>query len=118
MSTSVNQRRLPPGFENLERYVDYWGAKTTQERWQRRAAAQMEDIRTFYDDALNRADDIIKYLDSHDIDNLPEDAERLSCLLFALVNCSMSVELHGAPRAPFSPFPHGVTVLKGVSPLG
>jgi hypothetical protein len=118
MNVAVNGRGLPAGFEDLEKYVAYWGEKTSQERWQRRSAASMEDIRAFYDDVLGRADDIITYLDPYPLDDLPEEAAQLSCLLFALVNCSMAVELHGEPRAIFSPFPHGVRILKGVSPLG
>ena len=118
MNVAVAERRLPPGFEDLEKYVDYWSVKTSQERWQRRSAASMEDIRAFYDDVLARANDILAYLDPLNLDDLPEDAACLSCLLFALANCSMAVELHGAPRAPFSPFPHGVRILKGVLPLG
>jgi hypothetical protein len=118
MSAATSERRLPPGFEDLEKYVAYWGEKTSQERWQRRSAASMEDIRIFYDAMLARAEDALAHLDQHDIDNLPEDAAQLSCLLFSLANCSMAIELHGMPRAPFSPFPHGVRVLKGAWPLG
>ena len=118
MNDDITETRLPPGFEDLQKHVAYWGAKTSNERWQRRSAASMEDIRAFYDAMLARADDALNYLDPHDIDNLPEDAAQLSCLLFSLVNCSMAVELHRAPRAPFSPFPHGVRLLKGVAPLG
>jgi hypothetical protein len=109
---------LPPGFEALEIFVDYWGARTTQERWERRSGASMNEIRRFYDAVLARAGDIVKHLDPIPLHMMPEDAQRLACLLFSLANCAIAVELHKAPRAPYSPFPHGVRILKGASPLG
>lgn len=109
---------LPDGFGDLEIFVEYWGARTTQERWQRRSNASMGEIRLFYDAVLARADDIVKHLDPLPLHAMPKDSERLACLLFSLANCAIAVELHKAPRAPHSPFPHGVRILKGASPLG
>lgn len=109
---------LPAGFTDLEPLVPYWGKPTSQERWDQRSAASMEQIRDFYDRMLERSDAILAHLDPFDLDALPEPEARLFCLMLSLANCAMAVELHGAPRAPYSPFPHGVRILQGAAPLG
>jgi hypothetical protein len=114
----TDKKILPAGFDDLEHFVVDWAGSTTQERWDQRSSASMTEIRGFYDAVLERAPAILAYLDPFDIEHLPPDAARLFCLLLSLVNCSVAIELHKAPRAPFSPYPHGVRILKGAAPLG
>jgi hypothetical protein len=113
-----SSQTLPSGFEELQPYLRYWGGKTTQARWDARSSASLDDIRMFYDAVLRRADDIIKHLDPLDLKSLPGHSAALLCLFLSLANCAIAIELHGAPRAPYSPFPHGIRILKGASPLG
>jgi hypothetical protein len=74
---------LPPGFESLEPFLGYWDRPTTDERWRQRTASTMEEIRRFYDAML------------------------------ALVNASISVEMLGQPRVPYSPYPQPVRLIRG-----
>lgn len=117
-ATPAGPPLLPRGFEELEGFVAYWAAPTTQERWDRRSNAAMDEIRRFYDAVLARAQDIVAHLDPLPLHAMPEASQRLACLLFSLANCAIAVELHKEPRAPHSPFPHGVRILKGAAPLG
>ena len=109
---------LPEGFEALERYVPKWTAMTTQERWDERSSSSMPDIKHFYDDMLLHAERALAYLDRQPLQNLSEEASHLMRLILSLANCAMAVELHKRPRAPHSPFPHGVTVVRGGYPYG
>ena len=108
---------LPGGFEDLEALVDYWGGEDVQTRWDRRARASMADIRAFYDTMLPRAETALAYLQPKPLDSLcPPDA-RLYRLVLSLAHAAMAVELHGQPRAAFSPFPHAIRVTRGPAPF-
>jgi hypothetical protein len=67
---------------------------------------------------LEHADAAIAYLDGRPIDGLDAEEGRLLCLLLSLASCAIAVELHGQPRAPLSPYPHGIRVLRGGAPFG
>jgi hypothetical protein len=116
--TAETDRLLPSGFEALVKYVPRWSAETTQERWNKRATSSMVEIREFYEDMLLYAESALKFLESHDIRALRDQEARLMRLLLSLASCAMAVELHNSPRALHSPFPHGVTVIKGAQPYG
>ena len=45
-------KSLPPGFDELEDFVDYWAGETNDIRWDRRSKAAMPDIQRFYDAML------------------------------------------------------------------
>ena len=109
---------LPAGFQPLEKYVQKWAGWTTQVRWNQRATASMAEIQGFYDVMLEHADAALAYLERKPIGALSPSEGRLMRLLLALANCSIAVELHKQPRAPHSPFPHGVTVVRGGFPFG
>ncbi|MGV3769164.1 MAG: hypothetical protein ACO1NM_03940 [Sphingobium phenoxybenzoativorans] len=109
---------LPPGFETIEKYVGYWDVPTTSERWERRAAASMDEIRAFYDDMLAHADQALDVIALHDINAMPDDVATLARLMLALMSAAVAIEVVGAPRDPYSPYPHSVRVLRGPSPWG
>jgi len=109
---------LPTGFEHLAEFLDYWCVESSQERWSRRCEASMESLQRFYNIMLESADKALDYLDDFSLDGLPEAEKNLFMLLLALTNVSMAIELHGQPRAPHSPWPHGIKVLKGAAPYG
>jgi hypothetical protein len=117
-SIAITGAQLPLGFEALGSFVPRWSATTTQQRWDQRSSASMQDIREFYDAMLAEAPKALAYLDHQPLDALSPQAGCLLRLLLSLANCAMAVELHGAARAPNSPFPHGVTVVKGGFPFG
>jgi hypothetical protein len=116
--TTPTDRVLPSGFEALAKYVPRWCAETTQERWNQRATSSMAEILEFYEDMLSYAESALKLLDLRSIGALRDEESRLLRLLLSLASCAMAVELHHSPRALYSPFPHGVTVIKGAQPYG
>jgi hypothetical protein len=108
-----DQALLPPGFESLERFLAYWDRPTTEERWRQRTASSMEEIRRFYDAMLAKAPAAMAHIRQFPIDALPEPSARLMRLCLALVNASISVEMLGQPRVPYSPYPQPVRVIRG-----
>lgn len=113
-----DQHLLPEGFAELEPFVPYWSVPTTQERRERREAASMDDIMAFYKPMLALAPAAIAHLEPLPIDDLPAKPKELMQLLLALAHVSMATELHGQPRAPFTPYPHDVRLLRGPALLG
>ena len=114
------QTLLPPGFEALEPFVDYWARKTTNERWDQRARASMAEITAFYDAMYEAAEDAIAWLDRHSPigSELSVPAQRLAELLLALAHAAIAVEMHRQSRSPHTVFPHGIRVAAGPWPLG
>lgn len=108
---------LPAGFEDLEPLVEYWAGEDGQTRWDRRALAPMENIRAFYDQMVPRADAALVHLQSFPLDSMPEPESRLFRLVLSLAQAAMAVELHGQPRAPYSPYPHGIQLVRGPRPF-
>ncbi len=110
--------RLPPGFVDLEKFLDYWDVSTSQERWARREAAPMEEITAFYHAVLPRLDDMQAYIDQYPLDALPEDAGRLMRLILALAHASIAVELHGRSKVLPNFHPQPLHVVAGFQPFG
>jgi hypothetical protein len=88
---------LPAGFAELEPFVDAWCVETEPERWARRLASSMEEMRAFYDAMFARADEAMDYCDSFPLHEMPDDARRLFRLLEALALVSYAVEVWGQP---------------------
>lgn len=108
---------LPAGFEDLGPLVEYWAGEDLQTRWDRRARASMDDICGFYDTMLPRAETALAYLQPKPLDDLSPADSRLYRLVLSLAHAAMAVELHGQPRAAFSPFPHAIRVTRGPAPF-
>lgn len=116
----MSEGLLPGGFEALEPFVAYWAKPTNDQRWDQRARAPMPEIKAFYDAMYDRAEDAIAWLDEHyPLGNeMPAAANNLACLLLALGQAAIAVEMHRQPRSPFSVFPHGIHMKSGPWPLG
>lgn len=108
---------LPGEFKDLEPLTEYWAGEDVQTRWDRRARADMADIRSFYDAMLPRADEALAYLQPKPLDSLCDEDARLYRMVLSLAHAAMAVELHGQSRAPFSPFPHAIRVTRGPAPF-
>ncbi|MCB2050817.1 MAG: hypothetical protein KDE63_05240 [Novosphingobium sp.] len=104
---------LPAGFESLQPFVRYWAVPGVQERRERREEASMEEITEFYDAMLEKAESAIKLFEGRDLGALEGAELRLMQLLLALAHASMATELHRQPRAPHTPYPHNVRLVKG-----
>ncbi len=72
------------------------------ERYARRLASSMEELRRFYDVAFPRLEEAAAYLDTFEPDALPEDPRHLLWLCYSLVNVSFPVEVWRQARVPDS----------------
>ena len=93
MSTQL----LPPEFADLEPYASTWSLPTEPERWARRLASSMDEMRAFYDACFPRAEAAIQHLDSFELAAMPDDAARLLQLLYSLALVSFVVEVWRQP---------------------
>lgn len=118
MRNSNVSNQLPSEFEDLRPFVDYWAGETMGERKDARATASMDQIRLFYDAMVERADAALDYIEQFPLNEMPQDAECLFRLVLALAQAHVAVELHGSPRAPNTPYPNSIRILKGLSPFG
>jgi hypothetical protein len=92
---------LPAEFSDLEQFAD-WSLQTEAERYDKRLASSMEEMQAFYDVAFPRLKAGMEYLDTFELDALPEDATRLLWLFYSLINVSFPVEVWRQPRVPDS----------------
>jgi hypothetical protein len=114
----TKENRLPEGFEDLERFLDYWDLQTSDERWRRRCETPYLEIVVFYEAIFARAEQATAYLERLPFQELPEDAARLLRLLLAMTQAAVAVELHQASRVPQSPWPHDLRIVSGMEPHG
>lgn len=78
----------------------------------------MSEIQAFYNAAIDRAGDILHYLDQFPLGDMPGDAERLMQLLLGLAQSSIAVEIQGQPLPPKTTYPLAVRLISGVEPFG
>jgi hypothetical protein len=88
---------LPREFADLEPFAPTWCLATEPERWEQRLASTMEDMQAFYDACFSRADEAIRYCDGFELDELPDDAERLLQLLCSFALISYPIEVWQQP---------------------
>ncbi|HVV37705.1 MAG TPA: hypothetical protein VHC63_13930 [Acidimicrobiales bacterium] len=92
---------LPAEFADLEPFAE-WSLQTEAERYAKRLASSMDEMKAFYDAAMPRLEAATKYLDNLEFTALPDDATRLLWLCYSLVNVSFPVEVWHQPRVPDS----------------
>jgi hypothetical protein len=92
---------LPAEFADLERFAD-WCLEFERERYAKRLSSSMAELQAFYDAAFPRLEAAMEYLNQYDLDELPDDAQRLLWLCYSLVNVSFPVEVWRQPRVPDS----------------
>ena len=90
--------KLPSAFAELEPYAEIWCLPTETERWNRRLATSMADMREFYDAFFPRLEDAIDYCDKFPLDDMPDDAINLLHLIYSLVMVAMAVEIFKQPK--------------------
>ena len=83
-----------------------------------RTASDMATIRAFYDAAAARAAEALEYCAQFPLHELPEDAANLFKLMLGLAQATIAVEIHGAPRAPGTPWPNSIVLERGAAPFG
>ena len=96
----MKQGLLPPGFAELEPFVD-WALAAESERLQQRLAASMEEIQAFYSAMLERIEEALEYLNGFPLDQMPEPEQRLLHMTLSLAEVWVAVELYKQPDHPF-----------------
>jgi hypothetical protein len=91
---------LPAEFSDLEPYAATWSLPSEPERYARRLASSMPEMFEFYEAIAPRAEAAMTYLDTLELDDLPEDAMALLHLLYSMIMVSFPVEAWGQPRVP------------------
>lgn len=89
--------RLPSAFADLEEFAQTWCLPTETERFDRRLASTVAELRAFYDAFFPRLEEAIDYCDKFALDDLPDDALNLLHLIYSLVMVAMAVEIMGQP---------------------
>jgi hypothetical protein len=87
---------LPEGFEDLERFAA-WALPTESERSEKRLSGRMEEISEFYAAMHAQMGAILQHLSRYDVNEIPEDAERLLYLTLSLAEIAPAVEWYDQP---------------------
>lgn len=90
---------LPAEFADLEPFSE-WCLPTEPERYAKRLASSMVEMKAFYDAITARAEEALAYCDKFALDDLPEDAVNLLRLVYSFVLVSFAVELWGQTYPP------------------
>jgi len=94
---------LPPGFSQLDHLVEEWAIEDGHERYVKRVNSSMEEIKAFYDEVFQFAEEAVAYIDKFDYaEPLPDDVANLRNLLYSLITVSLAVELWKQPRVKHS----------------
>src|SRR5262245_56297490 len=96
----MSERRLPGAFADLEPFVDRWCLPTERERYARRLASGMEEMKDFYAAMFVRVPAALAYCDRFPLDEMPDDAARLLQLVHSFVMVTFPVEVWGRPDIP------------------
>jgi hypothetical protein len=94
----VTRVKLPSAFAELEPYAETWCLQTETERWNRRLATSMADMREFHDAFFPRLEEAIEYCDKYSLDDMPDDAINLLHLIYSLVMVAMAVQIFKQPK--------------------
>jgi len=92
---------LPSEFVDLEPFAE-WCLPTEPERYAKRLASSMAEMKAFYDAITPRAEEALAYCDKFSLDDLPEDVLNLMHLLYSMIMVSFPVECWKQPRVPDS----------------
>ncbi len=95
---SVPTTRLPSAFAELESYAEVWCLPTEAERWSRRTASTMPQMREFYEAFFPRLEEAIDYCDKFPLSDISDDALNLLYMIYSLIMVSMAVEVFGQPK--------------------
>jgi hypothetical protein len=102
---------LPEGFESLAPFAESWGKLESQEdRYLLRQSSTMVDLKTFYDAAAPRLDEVFDHLDKFPMDALPPREALLYRTMLGLTEAALAIEVFNQPGVPYAPFPHRMAI--------
>lgn len=93
---------LPEAFADLEPFAATWSLPRERDRYDRRLASTMEELQEFYDAIFPRAKDALTYLDTFELDDMPEKEINLMRMLYSLCTISFAVDCFKQPKMPDS----------------
>ena len=93
---------LPAGFDELVCWVEDWAKPTRAERYAMRLSKTFDELGQFYDAVAPRVEEAIAYLDTLELEGLPDDATRLLHVLYSFVLVSYAVNIFNQPKIPDS----------------
>ncbi len=95
----MTTKALPAEFEDLEPLRQSWALATEVERNRRHLSCSMQELKSFYDTVLPRAEAILDHLRALEsagrAASIPEESKNLFYLLLSLAEVSQSIEIHG-----------------------
>lgn len=89
---------LPEPFLDLVPFVG-WALEPERARTEKRVAASMEEISTFYDAMMRRFDEIVDHLEGEFGQDMSASVHRLFLMTLSLVEVVPLVELYKRPEA-------------------
>ncbi len=100
----MSDRLLPEAFADLDPWAGDWGLPTERERNSRRLGSTWEQLRSFYDVMLPRAEAALEHLKDFPCSDgpggaggLPAPERRLLDLMLMLAEVAPAVEVFGQP---------------------
>jgi hypothetical protein len=102
---------LPEGFQALAPYAETWGRLDNQmERYLQRQKSAMSELKTFYDAAAPRLEEVFNHLDKFPMDALPPSEALLYRTILGLTEVAQAIEVFNQPGVPYAPFPHMMAI--------
>ena len=96
---ATREPSLPDEFADLADLLG-WALPTEEERYAKRLASSIEELREFYARVLPRVPEAQAHLDRLDPKALPSDAQHLLWILFSLIVVSYAVDVFDEPKVP------------------
>jgi len=96
----MSSPQLPPAFADLEPFAQKWCLPNEHARYAARLSGTMDEMQSFYDAMLPRGDAVLDYLEQFSLDDMPDDAEHLLQLMYALIVVSFPIEAFHQPKIP------------------
>ena len=100
----MSQIVLPEPFSDLQPFVKEWALPARAQRFNKRWNSDMEQIGAFYNAMLPRLDDIVAYLNTFKLSEIPENSLPLMHMSQTLIEISRCIEVWDAPdNGAFAP---------------
>src|SRR5579872_2917360 len=93
----MSERKLPPGFEDLEPLLAEWNLASERERYCMRLSKTLDQLHAFYDAILPRMKDVMAHLETvpmSDVANLSAPVRNLYHLALSYMEASHPIELN------------------------
>jgi len=91
-----NAGELPEEFSELEKWCNQWCLPGTAARNNQRYASSFDEIESFYDAMMARADEALEYMSALQLGTLTRKQENLLLLLLSLAEVGPAVEWYGS----------------------